>query len=99
MPLRIASIDARAQAVKLFFPGDEADSINLTAPDVCSDLTRRAATSAEVFITVRGTAKTGVQSWHPETVNGKNYEVLDGSTGPVPPALQADFRRALAERK
>lgn len=79
-------------------PGDQAHSFRLVAPEVCRDLQAEANPLAEVEFWVRGTAKAGVTAWHPETIDGKNYEVLGGSAGAVPPALQADFGRVLRER-
>ncbi len=79
----------------MFLPGDQAHSFRLVAPDICRELTATAEPLAEVEFWVRGTAKAGITAWHPETINGKNYEVLGGSEGAVPPALQADFLRVL----
>lgn len=98
VPVEFASIDARAQEIVMFLPGDQAHSFRLVAPDVCRDLAAMANPLAEVEFWVRGTEKAGVTAWHPETINGKNYEVLGGAAGAVPPALQTDFRRVLRER-
>lgn len=77
----------------MFLPGDEAHSFRLVAPDICRELTAKAKPLAEVEFWVRGTKQGGVKAWHPETINGKNYEVLGGAEGSVPPALQAEFTR------
>lgn len=82
----------------MFLPGDEAHSFRLVAPEVCRDLTAKASPLAEVEFWVRGTMKAGVTAWHPEMVDGKNYEVLGGAEGAVPPALQADFARVLRSK-
>lgn len=99
VPLEISSIDARAQEVEMFLPGDEAHSFKLIAPDICRDLTGRASELADVVFFVRGTAKGGIKAWHPETINGKNYEVLGATTKSVPPTLQADFARRMESKR
>ena len=80
-------------------PGDQAHSFRLVAPDVCRDLVAKADPLAEVEFWVRGTAKAVVTAWHPETIDGKSYEVLGGAQGAVPPALQLDFARALRAKR
>ncbi len=82
----------------MFLPGDQAHSFRMVAPDICRDLQAKVEPLAEVEFWVRGSAKTGITAWHPELIDGKNYEVLGGSEGSVPPALQADFGRVLRER-
>ena len=99
VPVEFASIDTRAQEVLLFLPGDEAHSFRLVAPDVCRDLQAKAEPLAEVEFWVRGSAKAGVTAWHPETIDGKNYEVLGGSAGALPPGLQAEFERVLRAKR
>lgn len=98
VPVEFASINARAQEVVLFLPGDEEHSFRLVAPDVCRDLQAKAEPLAEVEFWVRGTAKAGVTAWHPELINGRNYQVLGGSAGAVPPKLEVDFGRVLRSR-
>lgn len=99
VPVEFASIDSRAQEVVMFLPGDQAHSFRLVAPEVCRDLQAKASPLAEVEFWVRGTAKAGVTAWHPEMINGRNYEVLGGAAGAVPPALQSDFGRVLRAKR